>query len=202
MDIGPFAGPIYTAMLLVDCLFFLFLEWWMPREDLHFVRHHWNPDVFAEVCLCCCANCMYYFFVLFWLFLTSLWKMRNGPQRSLLRQNWCQRKLRDGVYLPGMYHAYELQTEWNLIFVLWRWSRSILLIAFSSRSHFQFSGPSLPLVPGPVSTLKYRSVARSCYHLWGKREQNVEFSLKTRHHLNHLFWGTLVHILMNIHNFL
>ena len=50
MDLGPFAGPIYTAILLVDCLFFLFLEWWMPREDLHFVRHHWNPDVFTEVC--------------------------------------------------------------------------------------------------------------------------------------------------------
>jgi len=51
MDLGPFAGPIYTAILLVDCLFFLFLEWWMPREDLHFVHHHWNQDVFAEVCL-------------------------------------------------------------------------------------------------------------------------------------------------------
>ena len=52
MDLGPFAGLIYTVILLVDCLFFLFLEWWMPREDLHFVRHHWNPDVFTEVCLC------------------------------------------------------------------------------------------------------------------------------------------------------
>ena len=49
MDIGPFAGLIYTTILLVDCLFFLFLEWWMPREDLHFVRHHWNQDVFTEV---------------------------------------------------------------------------------------------------------------------------------------------------------
>lgn len=54
MDLGPFAGPIYTAILLVDCLFFLFLEWWMPREDLHFVRHHWNPEVFTEVCHCHC----------------------------------------------------------------------------------------------------------------------------------------------------
>jgi hypothetical protein len=51
MDLGPFAGPIYTVILLVDCIFFLFLEWWMPRDDLHFVRHHWNPDVFKEVCL-------------------------------------------------------------------------------------------------------------------------------------------------------
>ncbi|KAF8804546.1 UDP-Glycosyltransferase/glycogen phosphorylase [Phlegmacium glaucopus] len=49
MDLGPFAGPIYTTILLVDCLFFLFLEWWMPREDLHFVHHHWNQAVFAEL---------------------------------------------------------------------------------------------------------------------------------------------------------
>ncbi|KAF8804540.1 UDP-Glycosyltransferase/glycogen phosphorylase [Phlegmacium glaucopus] len=38
MDLGPFAGPIYTTILL-----------WMPREDLHFVYHHWNQVVFAEV---------------------------------------------------------------------------------------------------------------------------------------------------------
>jgi phosphatidylinositol N-acetylglucosaminyltransferase subunit A len=63
MDLGPFAGPIYTAILLVDCLFFLFLEWWMPREDLHFVHHHWNPDVFTEVCLCLC-HCILFRYVL------------------------------------------------------------------------------------------------------------------------------------------
>jgi hypothetical protein len=60
MDLGPFAGLIYTVILLVDCLFFLFLEWWMPREDLHFVRHHWNPDVFKEVCLCRCVVFVYF----------------------------------------------------------------------------------------------------------------------------------------------
>ncbi|KAF8156841.1 glycosyltransferase family 4 protein [Crassisporium funariophilum] len=49
MDLGPFAGPIYTIILIVDCIFFLFLEWWMPREDLHFVHHHWDKDVFAEL---------------------------------------------------------------------------------------------------------------------------------------------------------
>ncbi|KAK7059722.1 phosphatidylinositol N-acetylglucosaminyltransferase subunit A [Favolaschia claudopus] len=49
MSLGVFAGPIYTIMLIVDCLFFLFLEWWMPREDMHFVRAHWNQDTFVEV---------------------------------------------------------------------------------------------------------------------------------------------------------
>lgn len=49
MDLGPFAGPIYTIILLVDCLFFLFLEWWIPRESLHYVHHHWDKDVFEQV---------------------------------------------------------------------------------------------------------------------------------------------------------
>ncbi|KAG6888192.1 hypothetical protein C0995_009971 [Termitomyces sp. Mi166 len=49
MQLGPFAGPIYTMILVVDCLFFLFLEWWMPREDLDYVRVHWNPKKFKEL---------------------------------------------------------------------------------------------------------------------------------------------------------
>ncbi|KAF9057182.1 glycosyltransferase family 4 protein [Panaeolus papilionaceus] len=49
MDLGPFAGPIYTIILLVDCLFFLFLEWWIPRESLHYVHHHWDKDAFEQV---------------------------------------------------------------------------------------------------------------------------------------------------------
>ncbi|KAF8191135.1 glycosyltransferase family 4 protein [Pholiota molesta] len=49
MDLGPFAGPIYTIILLVDCVFFLFLEWWMPRETLHYVHHHWDRGVFKEL---------------------------------------------------------------------------------------------------------------------------------------------------------
>lgn len=52
MDLGPFAGPIYTIILLVDCVFFLFLEWWMPRETLHYVHHHWERGVFKEVRCC------------------------------------------------------------------------------------------------------------------------------------------------------
>ncbi|KDR68355.1 hypothetical protein GALMADRAFT_256998 [Galerina marginata CBS 339.88] len=49
MELGPFAGIIYTIMLLVDCLFFLFLEWWIPREDLHYVHHHWDQERFKEL---------------------------------------------------------------------------------------------------------------------------------------------------------
>ncbi|KAH7882328.1 glycosyltransferase family 4 protein [Phlebopus sp. FC_14] len=48
MQLGPFAGFIYTIILIVDSLFFLFLEWWMPREDMDFVHSHWRPEVFTE----------------------------------------------------------------------------------------------------------------------------------------------------------
>lgn len=49
MEIGPFAGIIYTVILIVDCLFFLILEWSMPREDLDFVQMHWDQERFVEV---------------------------------------------------------------------------------------------------------------------------------------------------------
>ena len=50
MQIGPFAGLIYTVILIVDCLFFLILEWSMPREDIDFVQMHWDQEYFVEVC--------------------------------------------------------------------------------------------------------------------------------------------------------
>ncbi|KAI6121927.1 glycosyltransferase family 4 protein [Pisolithus sp. B1] len=49
MSLGPFSGPIYTVILFVDCLFFIVLEWLMPREDLDYVHVHWEPDVFAKL---------------------------------------------------------------------------------------------------------------------------------------------------------
>ncbi|KAJ7201570.1 glycosyltransferase family 4 protein [Mycena pura] len=59
MQLGPFAGPIYTIILIVDCLFFLLLEWWMPREDMDFVRAHWDHAVFDEVGLWLALNSGY-----------------------------------------------------------------------------------------------------------------------------------------------
>ncbi|PBK60532.1 UDP-Glycosyltransferase/glycogen phosphorylase [Armillaria solidipes] len=47
--LGPFAGPIYLIILVVDCLFFMFLEWWFPRGDMDFVVRHWDHDRFAQV---------------------------------------------------------------------------------------------------------------------------------------------------------
>ncbi|KZT24146.1 glycosyltransferase family 4 protein [Neolentinus lepideus HHB14362 ss-1] len=44
LDLGRFAGPIFVAILVVDCLFFLFLEWLMPREDIDFVRVDWSQE--------------------------------------------------------------------------------------------------------------------------------------------------------------
>ncbi|KAF7318304.1 Glycosyltransferase family 4 protein [Mycena chlorophos] len=49
MELGVFAGPIYTIILVVECLFFLVLEWWMPREDMDFVQAGWDRERFAEV---------------------------------------------------------------------------------------------------------------------------------------------------------
>jgi phosphatidylinositol glycan class A protein len=49
MDLGPFAGAIYTIMLLVDCVFFLVLEWFFPREDFDYVEHHWDDEALAKL---------------------------------------------------------------------------------------------------------------------------------------------------------
>lgn len=50
MDLGPFAGLIYTVILILNCLIFLILEWTMPRENLDYVRMHWDQERFIEVC--------------------------------------------------------------------------------------------------------------------------------------------------------
>ena len=49
LELGPFAGLIYTVILIVGCLFFLVLEWTMPRESLDYVQMHWDQERFAEV---------------------------------------------------------------------------------------------------------------------------------------------------------
>ncbi len=49
MGLGPFVGPIYTIILIVDCLFFALLEWWMPREDIDYVDVKWDAARFETV---------------------------------------------------------------------------------------------------------------------------------------------------------
>ena len=49
MSLGPFVGPIYTIILIVDCLFFAFLEWWMPRENIDYVDVSWDATRFEKV---------------------------------------------------------------------------------------------------------------------------------------------------------
>jgi hypothetical protein len=53
MTLGPFVGPIYTIILIVDCLFFAFLEWWMPRENIDYVDVSWDASRFEKVSPCC-----------------------------------------------------------------------------------------------------------------------------------------------------
>lgn len=49
MGLGPFVGPIYTVILIVDCLFFALLERWMPREDIDYVDVKWDATRFETV---------------------------------------------------------------------------------------------------------------------------------------------------------
>lgn len=49
LGLGRFAGPIFAIILLVDCLFFAFLEWWIPRETIDKVEMHWSQRHLAEV---------------------------------------------------------------------------------------------------------------------------------------------------------
>jgi len=37
LRLGAVAGPIFCVILVVDCLFFQFLEWFIPRNQLDFV---------------------------------------------------------------------------------------------------------------------------------------------------------------------
>lgn len=50
LRLGPFAGLIYFIILLVECLFFLFLEWVCPRDQIHYVEEDWTMESFKQVC--------------------------------------------------------------------------------------------------------------------------------------------------------
>lgn len=49
LSMGPFFGPIFTIIFFVDCLFFTFLEWWLPQEDIERAGGSWNPGTFCKV---------------------------------------------------------------------------------------------------------------------------------------------------------
>ncbi|QRW19701.1 glycosyltransferase family 4 protein [Rhizoctonia solani] len=50
-DLGMFAGPIYVIILVVDCFFFAFLEWWLPRDQLDVLsdEDEWDASRFARL---------------------------------------------------------------------------------------------------------------------------------------------------------
>ena len=49
LDMGPVFGIILGIILTVDCLFFIFLEWWIPESSLDKVKAHWTRGRFEEV---------------------------------------------------------------------------------------------------------------------------------------------------------
>ncbi|KAG8807735.1 hypothetical protein FRC17_004292 [Serendipita sp. 399] len=49
LRLGPFAGIIYSIILVVSCLFFLWLELVTPRRDIHYVEEDWKPERFKKV---------------------------------------------------------------------------------------------------------------------------------------------------------
>ncbi|KAH8817756.1 transferase [Flagelloscypha sp. PMI_526] len=49
MSLGVAAGPIYTIILIVDCLWFLFLEWLIPREEIDYVKMDWDVGRYRDI---------------------------------------------------------------------------------------------------------------------------------------------------------
>ncbi|GJJ10663.1 hypothetical protein Clacol_004890 [Clathrus columnatus] len=49
LTVGPAAGPIYLGVLIVDCIFFMILEYFMPREDIDYVVKEWDLERFRQV---------------------------------------------------------------------------------------------------------------------------------------------------------
>ena len=49
MSLSPFVGPIYLGILVVDCIFFMFLERFMPPENIDYVRREWDVGKFRQV---------------------------------------------------------------------------------------------------------------------------------------------------------
>ncbi|KAI5834302.1 glycosyltransferase family 4 protein [Schizophyllum commune Tattone D] len=48
LSLGPWFGMIQVIILVVDCLFFLVLEWLIPREDIDYVTCAWDAGKARE----------------------------------------------------------------------------------------------------------------------------------------------------------
>lgn len=49
LRLGTFAGPIFVIILVVQCYFFAFLEWLVPRSQLDYVDDEWEAERFSQV---------------------------------------------------------------------------------------------------------------------------------------------------------
>ncbi len=49
MALGRFAGPIFTIILVMQCLFFTALEWAVPLSEIDMVENEWDDVLFFKV---------------------------------------------------------------------------------------------------------------------------------------------------------
>jgi len=56
LKLGPFAGPIFAIILIVQCYFFALLEWLIPRSQLDYVEDDWKAEHFVEGGPCSLPN--------------------------------------------------------------------------------------------------------------------------------------------------
>lgn len=50
LRLGPFYGPIFMIIVVVQCYFFSFLEWLVPQDQLDYVDDEWELERFSEAC--------------------------------------------------------------------------------------------------------------------------------------------------------
>jgi len=50
LRLGTFAGPIFVMIAIVQCYFFAFLEWLVPRSQLDYVDDEWDRERFSNIC--------------------------------------------------------------------------------------------------------------------------------------------------------
>ncbi|KAF8324277.1 glycosyltransferase family 4 protein [Cantharellus anzutake] len=50
MTLGRFAGPIFTIILVMQCLFFATLQWIVPQSEIDMVDDEWDEALFLKHC--------------------------------------------------------------------------------------------------------------------------------------------------------